>query len=586
MSHDEPAPRAGHEKAGRSPGGPGGDAPTPVEGHGGSHATAVAAAHGVRTMFTLSGAHVFPMYDAAEKEDHGVALLDVRHEQTAAFAAEAAGKLTRSPGLAVLTAGPGVTNGVSALAQASFSGAPMVVLGGRAPAGRWGTGSLQEFDHVPVVRSVTVSAETARDTADIAAATHRAFTAARTAHRGPAFLDVHMDHFFDRCDSVRPGPGRAGDGSPAAAPDRSPDTDAVDRIADLLVGAERPVLVLGSDVWADRGEDAALRCVESLGLPVIPNGMGRGIVPAGHRLLVTKARGTAFGAADVVVVVGTPLDFRLGYGVFGGKEGATPAKVVHIADSPGQLGHHASPAVATAGDLGLVLDAVVEAVQRRSGAARPDWSTWATTLREKADATHAADLQLLGASADPVHHARIYGELLPRLAEDAVVIGDGGDFVSYAGKFIEPARSGNWLDPGPFGCLGAGLGAAIAARIARPSSQVVLLLGDGAAGFSLIDVDTLVRHRLPVVMVMGNNGAWGLEKGPMQMLYGYDVIADLAPRTRYDEVVKALGGAGEMVTDPAQIGPALDRAFASGVPYLVNVITDVEAMYPRSTFGV
>ena len=556
----------------------------PVEGHGGSHATAVAAAHGVRTMFTLSGAHVFPMYDAAEKEDHGIALLDVRHEQTAAFAAEATGKLTRSPGLAVLTAGPGVTNGVSALAQATFSGAPMVVLGGRAPAGRWGTGSLQEFDHVPVVESVTVSAETARDTADIAAATHRAFTAARTAHRGPAFLDVHMDHFFDRSTSVRPGPGLAADGSPAAAPDRSPDTDAIDRIADLLAGAERPVLVLGSDVWADGAEEAALRCVETLGLPTIPNGMGRGIVPAGHRLLVTKARGMAFGAADLVVVVGTPLDFRLGYGVFGGKDGATPATVVHIADSPGQLGHHAHPAVATAGDLGLVLNALTEAVSRRP--TRPEWSGWARSLRDKADAIHAADLELFSASADPIHPARIYGELLPRLAEDAVVIGDGGDFVSYAGKFIEPARPGNWLDPGPFGCLGAGLGAAIAARIARPSSQVVLLLGDGAAGFSLIDVDTLVRHRLPVVMVMGNNGAWGLEKGPMQMLYGYDVIADLAPRTRYDEVVRALGGAGEMVTDPAQIGPALDRAFASGVPYLVNVITDVEAAYPRSTFGV
>ncbi|OAH64349.1 acetolactate synthase [Dietzia cinnamea] len=555
---------------------------TPVEGHGGSHATAVAAAHGVRTMFTLSGAHVFPMYDAAEKEDHGIALLDVRHEQTAAFAAEATGKLTRSPGLAVLTAGPGVTNGVSAMAQASFSGAPMVVIGGRAPAGRWGTGSLQEFDHVPVVAPVTVSAETARDTADIAAATHRAFTAARTAHRGPAFLDVHMDHFFDRCTSVRPGP----DHSPGT--DRLPDTDAVDRIADLLLGAERPVLVLGSDVWADGAEDAALRCVETLGLPVIPNGMGRGIVPAGHRLLVGKARGMAFGVADVVIVVGTPLDFRLSYGVFGGKEGATPATVVHIADSPGQLSHHASPAVATAGDLELVLDALVSSVERkvRTGARRPDWGGWATALREKADAAHTADLELFSAAADPIHPARIYGELLPRLAEDAVVVGDGGDFVSYAGRFIDPARPGNWLDPGPFGCLGAGLGAAIAARIARPSSQVVLLLGDGAAGFSLIDVDTLVRHRLPVVMIMGNNGAWGLEKGPMQMLYGYDVIADLAPRTRYDEVVRALGGAGEMVTDPAQIGPALDRAFASDVPYLVNVVTDVEAMYPRSTFGV
>ncbi|AVZ41253.1 acetolactate synthase [Dietzia sp. JS16-p6b] len=549
-----------------------------MAGHGGSHATAVAAAHGVRTMFTLSGAHVFPMYDAAEKEDHGISLLDVRHEQTAAFAAEATGKLTRSPGLAVLTAGPGVTNGISAISQASFSGAPMVVLGGRAPAGRWGTGSLQEFDHVPLVRSVTVSAETARDTTDIAGATHRAFTAARSAHRGPAFLDVHMDHFFDQCESVRPGPGSG------PTPDRSPDTDAVDRIADLVVGARRPVLVVGSDVWADGAELAALRCVDTLGLPAIPNGMGRGILPAGHPLLVSKARGLAFGNADLVVVVGTPLDFRLGYGVFGGKDGAEPATVVHIADSQGQLSRHADPAVATAGDLGLVMDALTEAVHRRPG--RPDWSAWTRSLREKADATHAADLELFGATADPVHPARIYGELLPRLAEDAVVIGDGGDFVSFAGKFIEPARPGNWLDPGPFGCLGAGLGAAIAARIARPSSQVVLLLGDGAAGFSLIDVDTLVRHNLPVVMVMGNNGAWGLEKGPMQMLYGYDVIADLAPRTRYDEVVRALGGAGEMVTDPTRIGPALDRAFASGVPYLVNVVTDVEAGYPRSTFGV
>ena len=189
-------------------------------------------------------------------------------------------------------------------------------------------------------------------------------------------------------------------------------------------------------------------------------------------------------------------------------------------------------------------------------------------------------------STDPIHPARIYGDLLPRLADDAVVIGDGGDFVSFAGKFVEPQRPGGWLDPGPYGCLGAGMGAAMAARITRPSSQVVLLYGDGAAGMSLMDVDTLVRHDLPVVMVVGNNSAWGLEKGPMQMLYGYDVAADLAPQTRYDHVVTALGGGGEMVTDPREIGPALDRAFASGVPYLVNVMTDVNAMYPRATHGV
>jgi len=166
------------------------------------------------------------------------------------------------------------------------------------------------------------------------------------------------------------------------------------------------------------------------------------------------------------------------------------------------------------------------------------------------------------------------------------VIGDGGDFVSFAGKFVEPKRPGGWLDPGPYGCLGAGMGAAMAARIARPSSQVVLLYGDGAAGMSLMDVDSLVRHNLPVVMIVGNNSAWGLEKGPMQWLYGYDVAADLAPQTRYDQVVTALGGGGEMVTDPKQIGPALDRAFASGVPYLVNVMTDVNAAYPRATTGI
>ena len=181
---------------------------------------------------------------------------------------------------------------------------------------------------------------------------------------------------------------------------------------------------------------------------------------------------------------------------------------------------------------------------------------------------------------------RIYGELAGVLDDDAVVIGDGGDFVSYAGKCIEPGRPGGWLDPGPYGCLGTGLGYAIAARLARPADQVVLLLGDGAAGFSLMDVDTLVRHGLPVVMVCGNNGIWGLEKHPMRAIYGYDVVADLQPQCRYDEVVSALGGAGELVTRPGDIGPALRRAFESGVPYLVNVITDPAVAYPRSTTGI
>jgi acetolactate synthase I/II/III large subunit len=166
------------------------------------------------------------------------------------------------------------------------------------------------------------------------------------------------------------------------------------------------------------------------------------------------------------------------------------------------------------------------------------------------------------------------------------VIGDGGDFVSWAGRFVEPGRPGCWLDPGPFGCLGAGAGAAAAARLARPSSQVILLYGDGAAGLSLMDVDTMVRHELPVVMVVGNNGAWGLEKHPMRFLYGHDVATHLRPETAYDAVVQALGGAGETVTRPDEIGPALRRAFDANVPYLVNVRCDPEVAYPRSTTGI
>ncbi|WP_028642487.1 acetolactate synthase [Nocardioides sp. URHA0020] len=557
------------------------DNSTDLTGHAGELAIAVARAHGVDTLFTLSGAHVFPLYDGAVKAEEPVTLLDVRHEQTAAFAAEATGKLTRVPGLAVLTAGPGVTNGLSAVAQAQFAGSPMVVVGGRAPQGRWGTGALQELDQPPIFAPVSKLARTIPTAGEVLDGMHEAFVLAGSSHRGPVFVDVPMDELFNSATGAVPavGPLRGAE----------PDPDAVSRIATLLANASRPVLILGTDVWADRAEEAALRFVEAVGVPTITNGMGRGIVPGGHPLLVTKARSTALGGADLVVVVGTPLDFRLGYGVFGGKvsesgESTTPAQVVHVADSAGQVAGHAELAASAYGDLTAVFDGLQAGLEHAPR--RPDWSSWVADLQAAVASAVARDAALLGAEADPIHPARIYGELLPRLADDAVVIGDGGDFVSFAGKFVEPKRPGGWLDPGPYGCLGAGLGAAIAARIARPSSQVVLLLGDGAAGFSLMDVDTLVRHNLPVVMVMGNNSAWGLEKGPMQMLYGYDVIADLSPSTSYDGVVRALGGGGETVTDPRQIGAALDRAFASGVPYLVNVVTDVEAAYPRSSFGV
>jgi acetolactate synthase-1/2/3 large subunit len=549
-----------------------------IEGHGGELAVAAARAHGAQTMFTLSGAHVFPLYDGAVKADPPMPIVDVRHEATAVFAAEATAKLTRRPGLAVLTAGPGVTNGVSAVTTAWFNGAPVVVLGGRAPTFRWGSGALQELDHPPLLAPVTKHAATVRSVDQVTDRVSEAFRVASLPHRGPVFLDVPMDELFGRAETDAP-----------AAPNRvrlEPDPDDLAEVAALLGEARRPVFVVGSDVWADGAEEAARRLAETLNLPVVPNGMGRGVLPSGHPLLVPRARGQAFGAADLVVVAGTPLDFRLGFGTFGGKDpgGAPAAKVVHLADSAGQLATHLDLAASAAGDLTAVLDGVRVAWEQLLR--QPSYAGWLDQLTRTAAAAIAGDAELLSADADPVHPARIYGELLPRIAEDAVLIGDGGDFVSFAGRFAEPARPGGWLDPGPYGCLGTGPGYAIAARLARPSAQVVLLLGDGAAGFSLMDVDTLVRHRLPVVMVVGNNGVWGLEKHPMQFLYGYDVAAQLRQETSYDGVVRALGGAGETVSRADDVGAALDRAFASGVPYLVNVLTDPKVAYPRTTTGI
>ncbi|MBO0774973.1 MAG: acetolactate synthase [Actinobacteria bacterium] len=548
--------------------------------HAGAHAVAAARRHGVSTMFTLSGGHVFPLYDGAVTADPPMRLVDVRHEQTAVFAAEATARLTRAPGLAVLTAGPGVTNGVSAVTTAHFNGSPLVVLAGRAPDYRWGAGSLQEIDHPPLLGPVTKRAWTEHEAANVGDAVSEAFRLAAAPHRGPVFLDIALEGLYGQVTSP---PTASGDGPATAAAAAGPDPSDAVAVASLLATAQRPVLVLGSDVWLGGAEAAARSAAEELSLPVIANGQGRGVLPPGHRLLMTRARSTAFREADLVIVAGTPLDFRLGYGEFGGHDGRPRARVVHVADAAGQLASHCPLAASVAGDLAAFFTALADG----AGPAGRGWAQdWLPRLRAARDQAMAADRALLDSDADPIHPARIYGELTRQLAADAVVIGDGGDFVSFAGRYLEPSQPGSWLDPGPYGCLGTGLGYAIAARIARPLAQVVLLLGDGAAGFSLMDADTLVRHRLPVVMICGNNGAWGLEKHPMQALYGYDVAADLQPGCRYDEVVRALGGGGELVTRAADIAPALERAFRAGVPYLVNIVTDPAAVYPRSTTGV
>jgi acetolactate synthase-1/2/3 large subunit len=535
--------------------------------HGGRLIARRLRARGVSKLFTLSGGHLFSIYDGCREE--GVDIVDTRHESAAAFAAEGWAKVTRTPGVAALTAGPGVTNGMSALAAAQQNNSPMVVLGGRAPAVRWGQGSLQEIDHVPFTRPVTKFAATPQSPDEIAPLVDEAFAAALTPPTGPAFVDFPLDHVFSE------GEERAGPAPPRPGAGPEPDGGAVARAGALLREADRPVVMAGTNLYWGYGEAALLELVESLRIPVFLNGLGRGCVPADHELFFSRVRARGLKEADVALVVGVPMDFRLGFGGSFGEE--TQIVALDFAEPPRE--HPRTVAVELYGALPAALRALREAAGGEALAS----STWIDELRAEETERRAGEREELEDDRAPLHPMRLYHELSAVLDRDAVVIGDGGDFVSYAGRVIDSYEPGCWVDPGPFGCLGAGPGYALAAKLARPASQVVLLLGDGAFGFSGMEFDTLARHGANVVGVMGNNGIWGLEKHPMEFLYGYSVAAELRPETRYDQVVEALGGHGELVRAPDELRPALERAFAAGRPALVNVLTDPSIAYPRKS---
>jgi acetolactate synthase I/II/III large subunit len=329
----------------------------------------------------------------------------------------------------------------------------------------------------------------------------------------------------------------------------------------------------GTNVWWGHAETQLLTLAETLRIPVLMNGMARGMVPADHALAFSRARAEALRNADVAVVIGVPMDFRLGFGAIFG-----PDSALIVADRcRPEREHPRRVAAELYGDLSATLHALAGA-PGPTGDGRSEWVTRLRTLERSARTAEAAEF---GDDRTPLHPMRVYAELRPLLDRDAIVVIDGGDFGSYAGRVIDSYVPGAWLDSGPFGCLGSGPGYALAARLARPDRQVVLVQGDGAFGFSGMEWDTLVRHGIQVVSVIGNNGIWALEKHPMELLYGYSVVADLRPGTRYDEVVRALGGHGELAASPAELGPALRRAFESGRPAVVNALTDPAVAYPR-----
>src|SRR5919108_6574457 len=411
----------------------------------------------------------------------GVAVF--RHEQSAAFAAIGWAKATREPGICALTAGCGVTNGMSAIASAQADGVPLVTLGGRAPEMRWGSGSLQEIDHVPFVRPLVKSAETVKDPAEIARTTAEAIDSAAEPPLGPTFVDYPLDVVFSEAEEEVP--------DPPAIPEHI--ADGAEQAAKLLSEAERPAIMAGTNLYWACAETELRELAEALGIPVFLNGLGRGCLPPDHELYFARARGAGLSGCDVCLVIGVPLDFRLG---FGGAI-AEDAKLLQLDFAPTRLARTRRPDLALHGDIGATLTAI-----RESASGDPKrTSSWVEQLRRSESEKRASEQELLSDERAPLHPMRVYKELSDFLERDAIVVGDGGDFVSFAGRVWETWGPGTWMDPGPYGCLGAGPGQAIGAKLAHPERQVCLLLGDGAFGFSGMEFDTMVRHHLPIVAV-------------------------------------------------------------------------------------
>jgi len=517
---------------------------------------------GVDVIFTLCGGHVQAIYDACI--DENIKVIDVRHEQAAGHAAEGWSRATRKCGVAVVTAGPGVTDIVTAVANAYQNRSPMLVIGGRSPLAEFERGALQEMDQVEFLRPLTKWARCLYDTARIPEYMAMAFRHALSGRYGPVFLEMPADVLFRRVEendvtfpsSYRP-QGRV-----------QADPSVIRQAARLLASAQQPLVMAGSLVYWSAAHDRLRQLIERIQAPVYLNAMARGSVPQDHPLFFSRTRRGALARADVILIIGTPLDFRLAYG----KRFNPQAKIIQVDIDPTELGRNRDIDVCVEGDAGAVLEQLLAEL----GDARPDHDGWLKTLREEEEKTLAARQELLNSDAVPIHPLRLCKEMADFVDENTIVIGDGGDTVNLAAQVLPINYPGQWYDPGPMGTLGVGTGFAMAVKTALPEKKVLMVNGDGTFGLNGFEFDTFVRFGLPVVSVVGNDRQWGQIAVGQRMMYGRDraIASVLRDSARYDKVVEGLGGHGEFVERPQDIRPALERAFASGKPACVNVITD------------
>ena len=535
-------------------------------------------AEGVDTIFTLCGGHIIDIYDGCV--DEGIRIIDVRHEQVAAHAADGYARQTGRLGCVVTTAGPGCTNAVTGIATAFRSESPVLHIGGQSALVQWKMGGLQDLPHVDIMRPITKFASTVMSTERVADMVSMAARECFSGAYGPVYLEIPrdvLDREIDVAKAVLPKAGRYRASTKSVGDPRD-----IERLADILVNAERPAILYGQQVWAARGHEEAIALLRGLDIPGYFNGGSRGLLPPGDPHHFDRTRSTAFAKADVIVIVGTPFDFRMGYG----KRISVPT-LVQVDQDYRTVGKNRDVTLGLVGDPGAVLGAVLQASTGRiKNDKRQARQAWMKELSAAEDAATEKLMPLFKSNSVPIHPYRVAYELNEFLGEDTIYIGDGGDVVTISAQAVRPRRPGQWMDPGALGSLGVGTGFALAAKLVHPNKEVLCYYGDGSFGMTAFDMETANRFGAPYIAVIGNNSAMNQIRYGQLAKYGErrGSVGNLLGDVAFGKFAEMLGGYGEEVRDPAEIAPALIRARESlartGRSAVINIWVDPREYAP------
>ncbi len=525
---------------------------------------------GIGHIFTISGGHIIDIYNGCL--DEGIKIVDVRHEQVAAHAADAYARIT-GLGCAVVTAGPGTTDAVTGVANAFRAESPLLLIGGGGPLKQYKMGALQDLPHVPMMTPIAKFASTVMTTERCAEMMSQAMREMYNGAPGPGYLEMPHDVLDGKVDEAKvriPQNYRVRGANGSPVPEFIGDPNVVAQVADLLAKAERPVALFGTQARTCRAHDAIDRLARHFNMPIYVNGAARGTLPRNHPYNFMPSRKTAFEQADVILLAGTPLDFRMGYG----RRLAPQAKIIILDMDYRNVGYNRDFDIGMVGNLRTICNALCEASK---GDLSRRHDPLVKGLREEEEKTKNKNDKIIQANAVPIHPVRLCHEINEFLLEDTVYIGDGGDIVTFSGSIVKPHKPGGWMDPGPLGTLGVGTGFAMASKLTQPQRDVVVLFGDGSFGLTGFDFETMVRNKLPFVGVIGNNSSWNqIRYGQERKYPGRGDIGNVLDDVRFDKFAEAMGGVGIRVTRPEEIRPALEKARAAGRPALVDVVIDRE----------